>query len=65
MSASHLDLIRRLRDVATGATQHEYTGACPESWSSDPAQFGDRDNLCDACQVLMEADALLGDKVSA
>lgn len=64
--ADHLDLIRRLRDVGSGAIRHDYTGACPEVWDGkDPlAQLDDRDNLCPACVVLEEADALLGDKVS-
>jgi hypothetical protein len=58
-------LIRRLRDVATGATPHDWTGACPEGFSgNDGTTYEDRDNLCPACVVLMEADALLGGKVT-
>ncbi len=62
--AARESLVRRLRDVGTGAIRHDFAGACPEAWDTNPEQFGDRDNLCEACVVLMEADQLLGDKVS-
>lgn len=59
MSGDHLDLIRRLRDVGEASIAHRYDGECPEG---DP-DVGDtqRDPDCEACQILMEADALLGD----
>ena len=60
MNAGHLDLMRRLRDVGSGAVYHEHQGLCP--YPGDVAGMRDRD--CKACDVLREADALLGDRVS-
>lgn len=59
-SAGHLGLIRRLRDVGTGAVYHEHQGLCP--YPGEGTSMRDRE--CKACDILREADALLGDKVS-
>lgn len=48
-------LVRDLRDVAAGAIRHEYMGACPDAVQG----YDTRDPECDACRVLLRADAAL------
>jgi hypothetical protein len=56
-------LIRRLRDVGALVIQHRGKGYCPDGVPFDGGSEA-RDPDCEACQALMEADALLGDKVT-
>jgi hypothetical protein len=59
LSAAHA-LIRRLRDVAARRVEHQnYSGQCPR-----PLNATTRDPKCEVCAVLVEADRLLGDKVT-
>ena len=48
------NLIKRLIDVATGATGHLNNGMCPDFITGNNS----RDEDCPACQVLIEADRI-------
>ena len=51
-----------LRDLAKGLLTHRRLGYCP----GDPESFADdRDPNCNACSVLVRADALSRQKVSS
>lgn len=53
--AAMVDLMRNLRDIATGETRHVLLGGCPDTTYPHLRADG-----CPACDILRRADALLG-----
>lgn len=51
----HLEVLKQLRDIATGVTSHRYNGMCPDELEGPDV----RDTDCPACRALLAADAAL------
>jgi hypothetical protein len=52
---NHIELLTKLREIATGEARHVYNGMCPDEIEGPTV----RDDECPACRVLLAADALL------
>lgn len=50
-----IDLVKKLRDVATTKIQHLYQGCCPDSLDG----FDERDTECEACRIILEIENII------